>query len=45
MHLFLTTVAFMHKHFKRQWFTNNAKYFPTLSARNGDHLLTVCVAC
>jgi len=38
----------MHKHIKKQWITLNgfnAKYFQTLSGRNGDILPTVCVAC
>jgi len=51
MYLFLTKVAFMHKHFKQHWFIQ-AIYLHTMRniskhclARNGNYLPTVCVAC
>jgi len=51
MHLFLTKVAFIHKHCKRQWFTQPIYLHVTLNiskhylVRNGAHLPTVCLAC
>jgi len=51
MHFFLTKVAFMHKHFKRHWFTQAIYLHIMLNIskqnlpRNGDYLPTVCVGC
>jgi len=51
MHLFLTKVAFMHKYFKRQQFTQVISLHIMLNsskhhlARNGNHLPTVYIAC